>query len=462
MRKELKHMEASAIKALLDGQREFFRTHKTIPTDFRKMQLRRLKESLLLHEDEILQALALDLGKNNKEAYFTEVGMVYSELNYMLKKLSGFTAAKYHWTPIHQFPALSMTIDVPYGNVLIMSPWNYPFQLTLIPLIDALAAGNTAIVKPSDYSSYTSAVIEKVLADAFDPVYVATITGGRAENQVLLDQEFDYIFFTGSKKVGQLVMEKASAHLTPITLELGGKSPCIVDETANLKMAAKRIVFGKFLNAGQTCVAPDYVYVHESVKEEFIALLKHEIAAQYPKPNQIGRIVNQKHFDRLLSLVQPEKVVYGGSASELTLQIAPTVMDNISWDDPVMQEEIFGPILPVLTYNRFMDVMAEIQSRPTPLAFYLFTRDSSRKNFYKKIQPFGGGCINDTIIQLATENMPFGGMGQSGMGQYHGHYGFENFSHTKSIVDKCTLIDLPMRYHAGPEIYDKIIRMVLK
>lgn len=455
-------MEASVIESLLQSQREFFRTHKTLPVDFRKAQLRRLKESIRLHEPDILEALRLDLGKQSKEAYFAEIGMVYSEIDFMLRKLAGYSREHLHLTPVHQFPAISMTINIPYGNVLIMSPWNYPFNLTMIPLVDALAAGNTAMVKPSDYSPYTSKAIELVLADAFDPSYVAVVTGGRKENQSLLDQPFDYIFFTGSKKVGQLVMEKASAHLTPITLELGGKSPCIVDETCNLKMAARRIVFGKFLNAGQTCVAPDYVYVQESVKEQFMAQLKHEIAQQYPNPNQIGRIINQKHFARLINLVDPSKVVYGGLASEPTLQIAPTVMDNVTWDDAIMQEEIFGPILPVLTYIRFAEVMAEIEKHPTPLAFYLFTRDDARKAYYKKVQPFGGGCINDTIVQLATEYMPFGGMGESGMGQYHGRYGFENFSHTKSIMDKAAWPDLPMRYTNGPAWSEKIIRMVLK
>lgn len=455
-------MEASVIEALLKGQKDFFNTHKTIPVEFRKLQLKRLKQSIQLHEPDILEALRLDLGKQSKEVYFSELGMVYSEIDFMLRHLDCYAASKLHLTPIHQFPALSFTVDIPYGNVLIMSPWNYPFNLTMVPLVDCLAAGNTAMLKPSDYSPYTSKAIELVIADAFDPSYVAVVTGGREENQSLLDQPFDYIFFTGGKKVGRLVMEKASAHLTPITLELGGKSPCIVDETCNLKMAAKRIVFGKFLNAGQTCVAPDYVYVQESVKEPFLALLKHELAAQYPNPNRIGRIINQKHFDRLIGLVDPAKVIYGGAASPSTLQIAPTVMDNVTWDDAVMQEEIFGPILPVLTYRNFMDVMAEIRRHPTPLAFYLFTRYKARREFYKKVQPFGGGCINDTIVQLATEYMPFGGMGESGMGQYHGRYGFENFSHTKSIMDRCTLIDLPLRYTNGPKFSESLIRKFLK
>lgn len=455
-------MEAAEIKAAVELQKAFFNTHQTINTGWRKTQLKALKQSIQRHEKEIQQALYQDVGKSPDEAYMTEIGMAYAEINYMLRHMDSLAATHYKYTPLHQFLSVSMTIDVPYGNVLIMSPWNYPFLLTMAPLADALAAGNTALVKPSDYSSHTSAVIEKILSETFPADYVCCIRGGRKENQALLDQTFDYIFFTGSPAVGQLVMEKASAHLTPVTLELGGKSPVVVDSSANLKQAARRIVFGKFLNAGQTCVAPDYVYVHESVKEPFLAMLKHEIELQYPDPAAIGKIINEKHFMRLLGLIDPAKVVYGGTASVNTRQIAPTVMDAVTWQDPIMQEEIFGPILPILTFRDYRALMDELAAKPTPLAFYLFTRNPEQKAWYKKIQPFGSGCINDTIMQLANDHLPFGGMGHSGMGQYHGAYGFATFSHTKAILDKATWLDLPFRYNNRSGLAASLTRMFLK
>lgn len=455
-------MEAKEIENLVASQKNFFRTHATVPVAWRKLQLKRLKESLKLHEEELIQALKMDLGKSGRDAYMSEIGLVYSEISYMLKHLNSLACPHPVYTPLHEFPSLSETIAIPYGSVLIMSPWNYPVYLTLVPLVDAMAAGNTAVLKPSDYSAHVSEVLDAIITETFDSQYIGIVKGGRQENQSLLDQPFDYIFFTGSKAVGQLVMEKAAVHMIPFTLELGGKSPCIVDETSNLKLAAKRIVFGKFLNAGQTCVAPDYVVVQDSVHDEFIAQLKHEIAMQYPNPGLIGRIINQKHFDRLKSLVDPAKVVYGGVASDPTLQIAPTVLDHVSWNDPVMQEEIFGPILPVMTYSSFTEIMTEIEERPTPLAFYLFTRDEARKEYYKKVQPFGGGCINDTVIQLSNDHLPFGGMGASGIGKYHGKFGFETLSHTKAVLEKAQWLDLPMRYANAGQYAEKLIRFFLK
>lgn len=455
-------MDETDILNLYTSQKKYFKTGATIPVAYRKNQLTRLKESISLHEAEVEEALAKDLGKSSKEAFMSEIGMVYAEIDYMLKHIDCLARSHCALTPLHEFPSWSKTIYIPYGTVLIMSPWNYPFNLTMVPLVDALAAGNTVILKPSNYSVATTDVIQKIISDAFGPEYVAVVPGNHEQIQMLLGQPFDYIFFTGGKTVGKIVMQKAAENLVPLTLELGGKSPAIVDETSNLALAAKRIVWGKFLNAGQTCVAPDYVYVQETVKDDFLALLKHEIAAQYPNPTRIGKIISQKHFDRLKGLVDPSKVVYGGMASEPTLQIAPTVMDNVTWDDAVMQEEIFGPILPVLTYRNFSDVMKEIQDKPTPLAFYLFTRDRARKAYYEKVQPFGSGCINDTVVQLSNEYLPFGGMGASGMGQYHGKYGFACFSHDKAILEKAGWLDLPMRYTNGPKFSDKLIRMILK
>ena len=461
IKRKLIKMNKIEIEQIIQDQRYLFSSHQTIPVDYRKAQLVLLKNAIQANEQSIQEALYADLGKGPKEAYMTEIGMVYSELSYMLKHLDSLAAQHYKWTPLHQFPSVSYTIDIPYGNVLIMSPWNYPFLLSMQPLVDAIAAGNTVVLKPSNYSPNVSAVLQQIISETFRPDYVACVTGGREENQALLDVKFDYIFFTGSKTVGHLVIEKSSKNLTPITLELGGKSPVIVDETANLALAAKRIVFGKFLNAGQTCVAPDYVMVHESVKDAFVDQIKHQIRLQYPQADSIGKIIDEKHFERLIGLIDPEKLVCGGMVSPKTLQIEPTVMDNVDWDDAVMHEEIFGPILPVMTYTDFEAVCNEIAAMPTPLAFYLFTRAGERMDWYKKALPFGSGCINDTIVQLSSDRLPFGGMGASGMGRYHGKYGFETFSHTKAILHKGDF-DLPMRYSNAPAWCDQLLKMFLK
>lgn len=456
-------MNPKDIHELRERQHAYFAAHKTIPLPLRRQALEKLRSTIRRYENSIYAALEIDLGKSAKEAYATEVGLVYAEIRYMLRHLDSLASEKFQWTPLHQFPSVSWTVPVPYGNVLILSPWNYPFLLTMQPLVDALAAGNTVMLKPSDYSRATSQVLEEIISECFEPDYVCTIQGGREENQSLLDEEFDYIFFTGSKAVGHVVMEKAAKHLTPMTLELGGKSPCIVDESANLALAARRIVFGKFLNAGQTCVAPDYVCVHASIHDDFIRLLTAEIRRQYPNPGDIGKIINEKHFNRLKGLVDPSKVVYGGKASAPTLQIEPTVLDDVSWDDPVMQEEIFGPLLPVLIYEDYPSLMKTIQSRPTPLAFYLFSRNNAHIADWKYALPFGGGCLNDTVVQLSNDRLPFGGMGASGMGQYHGKYGFETFSHTKGLLDKKEWLDLPMRYNnENSRLNSRLLRLFLR
>ena len=342
-----------------------------------------------------------------------------------------------------------------------MSPWNYPLLLTIGPLADALAAGNTAIVKPSAYSPATSTLLAELLGSLFPEEHVAVVTGGRAENNHLLEQKFDYIFFTGSTGVGRLGLEKAAKHLTPVTLELGGKSPCIVDESANLKLAARRIVFGKFLNSGQTCVAPDYLICHAGVKDDLLTHIQAEIARQY-SDGRCGKIINPKHFERLTGLLQPEKVVTGGTCDPDALRISATVMDNVSFDDPVMQEEIFGPILPVLTYTDLESVIETVNRRPKPLALYLFSEDKKTVEAVTSRCAFGGGCVNDVIIHLATTHMPFGGVGESGMGSYHGKAGFDTFTHYKSIVDKKTWLDLPMRYRPYTKLSGKLVRLFLK
>ena len=395
-----------------------------------------------------------------------ESGLVLSEISYMIRHTRKFAKRKTVWTPLAQFASHSFKQPVPYGNTLIMSPWNYPFLLTIDPLADAIAAGNTAIIKPSAYSPATSAVVAKLIAEVFPPEYVAVVTGGRAENAKLLEKKFDFIFFTGSQSVGREVLRRAAEHLTPTVLELGGKSPCIVDETAKIPLAAKRIVFGKFLNCGQTCVAPDYILCQRSVKDALVRELKAQITAQFgarplENPNY-GKIINEKHFHRLCGLMEEEKIVWGGEAEEASCRIAPTVMDGVTWDDAVMQEEIFGPVLPILTFDTLEEVMDLLSRRPKPLAFYFFSEDQARIEAATSRCAFGGGCVNDVIIHLATSEMGFGGVGESGMGSYHGKEGFEAFSHRKSIVDKKTWMDLPMRYQPYKGLYRRLLSIFLR
>lgn len=459
-------MNEQQIKELLESQRLFFTTGKTLSPEYRITALKRLRAAILAHEAEIHDALKQDLGKSRFESYMCEVGLTCSELSYMITHLKRFAAEKRVPTPLAQFASRSYTKPSPFGVTLIMSPWNYPFMLAIDPLADALAAGNTAILKPSAYSPCTSKIIQKLIGECFDPSYVAVITGGRSENQYLLRQKFDYIFFTGSQNVGREVLRQAAEHLTPVTLELGGKSPCLVDASADLSLAAKRIVFGKFLNCGQTCVAPDYLYCDASVKDELIRQIRIQIQAQFGqeplRSNDYGKIINQKHFERLAALIDPAKTVCGGKTEPAACRIEPTLLENVTWDDPVMAEEIFGPILPVLTYQTLEEAIRQINSRPHPLALYLFSQNKRNIRLVTGQCQFGGGCINDTIIHLATSQMGFGGVGASGMGAYHGKAGFETFSHRKSIVDKKTWIDLPMRYQPYRPVYEKLLRLFLR
>lgn len=452
---------------LLQNQREYFHSGATLPVDFRVAMLKKLRDAVERHEEEIAAALKADLGKSDFEGFMCETGLVKSELSYMIRHTRRFASRRRVHTPLAQFASSSYRKPSPYGNVLIMSPWNYPFLLTMDPLADAIAAGNTAVVKPSAYSPVTSAVIAKMIGECFPPEYVAVVTGGRKENATLLEKKFDLIFFTGSQAVGREVLRHAARHLTPAVLELGGKSPCIVDSTAKLELAAKRIVFGKYLNCGQTCVAPDYILCHRSVKERLVGELCQQVRLQYgedPLANpDYGKIINEKHFDRLCGLLDPEKTALGGIANRDTLQIAPTVLDNVTWEDAVMQEEIFGPILPVLTFDSFEEVYALLADRPKPLALYLFSQDRGQIREVTERCSYGGGCVNDTIIHLATSEMGFGGVGESGMGAYHGKTGFDAFSHSKSIVDKKTWMDLPMRYQPYRRgLYGKLLRMLLR
>lgn len=459
-------MKQEEIRGILEAQQAFFAQGSTLSVDFRIGALRRLRSAIQAHEGEINAALKQDLGKSGFESYMCEVGLTCSEITYMIGHVRRFASERTVPTPLAQFASRSYTKPSPYGVTLIMSPWNYPFMLTIDPLADALAAGNTAVLKPSAYSPHTSAVIQKLVAECFDPAYVAVVTGGRAENSCLLQAPFDHIFFTGSQAVGREVMRQAAERLTPVTLELGGKSPCIVDRTARLPLAAKRIVFGKFLNCGQTCVAPDYIYCDAAVKDALIREIIAQIQAQFgerPLENgNYGRIINQKHFDRINGLIDRSKVVFGGGAQPDELRTEPTVMDCVTWDDPVMGEEIFGPVLPVLTYESLEDVVGTVNQRPHPLALYLFSQSKENIRYVTSHCQFGGGCVNDTIIHLATSQMGFGGVGASGMGAYHGKTGFETFSHRKSIVDKKTWLDLPMRYQPYRGLSEKLIRLFLK
>ena len=454
-------MTQTEIHALVQRQRDYFSTGATLPVENRIRLLKNLRIALTVHEADITAAVEADLGKCATETFMCETGLVISELSYMLRHIRRFAWEQKVPTPLHQFHARSYRKPCPYGVTLIMSPWNYPVLLTLGPLISAIAAGNTAIIKPSAYAPATSELLAKILDAIFEPGHVAVVTGGREENSSLLEEKFDYIFFTGGKTVGRLVYEKAARHLTPVTLELGGKSPCIVDKSANLRLAARRIVFGKYLNCGQTCVAPDYLLVHSSVKDKFLSCLVKEIRRQYGKA-QMGRIVNRRHFDRLMGLMVPEKVIIGGMGDPQTLKIRPTVMDNVTWDDAVMQEEIFGPILPVLTFETLEEVIGTVNSREKPLALYIFAQNKSFVHTITACCAYGGGCVNDCVIHLATSRMGFGGMGESGMGEYHGKAGFDTFTHYKSIVDKKTWLDLPMRYQPYTKIYDWMIHLFLR
>ena len=454
------------IQALVLAQRAHFQTGATLPLSARRAALKALHQAIQERERDITAALAEDLNKSPAESYMCEIGMTLSELRYAEKHLGRWMRDRHVPTPLSQFHAKSSTVCDPYGVVLIMSPWNYPFMLTMDPLIGAIAAGNCCVVKPSAYSPATSAVIQEILSQCFPTEYVAVVEGGRAENQALLEQKFDYIFFTGSVAVGKEVMTKAAAHLTPVTLELGGKSPCVVDRSAKLDLAAKRLVFGKLLNCGQTCVAPDYVLIDKAVKDAFIASLKKWMTAMYgsdPLDNQgYVHMINQKHFDRVMGLIDQDKVVYGGKGDPETRKIQPTILDGVSPEDPVMQEEIFGPLLPILTYDTIQQAQDFINSRPHPLALYLLSEDKAVQERFLRRVPFGGGCINDTIIHLATSRMGFGGVGDSGMGSYHGKESFNTFSRRKSIVKKSTWLDLSLRYAPYSPKQEKMLRFFLK
>lgn len=459
-------MTEQEIRQILEKQHRLFQEGATLPVSFRLSQLQKLKDGIRRYEEKLDQALEEDLGKSRMESYMCEIGLTLSELTWMQKHLRSLVREKRVATPLAQFAARSFRSPSPYGTVLIMSPWNYPVLLTLGPLIDAIAAGNTVVIKPSAYAEHTSAVLKEMLKECFPSEYVAVVTGGRAENKALLEQRFDKIFFTGGKTVGREVLRHAAEYLTPVTLELGGKSPCIVDKSAKIPLAAKRIVFGKYLNCGQTCVAPDYILCDRTVNAELILALQKEITTQFgedPLKNpDYGKIINRKHYDRIMGLIDPDKVVCGGCGDGQSLRIAPTIMKNVTFSDTVMGEEIFGPVLPILTYDTLEEAIDIVEEHPHPLALYLFSEDKGVQKKVLELCHFGGGCINDTIIHLATSAMPFGGVGESGMGGYHGKTGFETFSHFRSIVDKKTWMDLPIRYQRYSRMKERLLRVFLR
>lgn len=458
-------MTEAEIKYILERQREYFKSGATLDVKHRLKYLKALYSAIKSNLDILHEGLKKDLGKSDSESYMCETGLALSELSYMIRHVKKFAKPQRRATPLAQFRSKSYLLPSPYGNVLIMNPWNYPVLLSLDPLIDAVAAGNTAIVKLSAYSPNVNEALKKVIESVFPTEYVCVIFGGREINQTLTDFKFDYIFFTGSKNVGKIIYKKAAENLTPVTLELGGKSPCIVDETADIPLAAKRIVWGKFLNCGQTCVAPDYIFCAEKIHVKLIEEIKKQIVRQFgenPLDNPAyGKIISGKHFERLVRLLNESKTVHGGKYDESALKIQPTVLDNVSFDDAVMQEEIFGPILPVKTYRDESEAFKYISENDAPLALYIFSSNKKRVKAFLTRLGFGGGCVNDVIIHLATSNMPFGGFGASGLGSYHGKAGFETFTHYKSIVEKSVRIDLPMRYQPYKKNSDKIIKKFL-
>ncbi|UCD82634.1 MAG: aldehyde dehydrogenase, partial [Desulfobacterales bacterium] len=438
------------IKIILADQKNFFDSGQTKDVGFRTAQLDILQSIIRDNQKDILNALKQDLSKSAYEGYLTEVGIVLDEIRFARKHLVKWVKPKRVRTRLFQFPGASYIYPEPFGVALIISPWNYPFQLVIGPLIGSIAAGNCSVVKPSEFAPATARIFSEIIGKSFDRNFIAVIEGDAGVSRALLDEDFDYIFFTGSVGVGKIVMQAAARNLTPVTLELGGKSPCIVDRDADLIRAARRIVSGKFINAGQTCIAPDYLLVHRSLKAGLMARMKIYISQFYGRDPQQSpdypRIINEKHFLRLEKLMRQGKIIAGGQTDRPNLYIAPTILDDIAWDDPIMQEEIFGPILPVLAFDDLTEVIPRIKSLPEPLALYVFSNNKAHREKIIKDIPFGGGCINDTLLHFANPHLPFGGTGSSGIGSYHGKRSFDTFSHQKGILRRYFRLDAPLRY----------------
>ncbi|MBB2478883.1 aldehyde dehydrogenase [Bacillus sp. APMAM] len=435
---------------LIEKQKAYFKTNETNDIPFRLNALQKLKSAIQTNEIELMNALKSDLNKSEFDSYSTEIGVVLEEIRFTLKHLKVWSKPKSVKTPLTHIGSKSFIYPEPYGVALIISPWNYPFQLAIAPLIGAIAAGNCAIIKPSELTPKTSEIIASIIQDIFPEEYISVVLGGVEASTALLQVKTDYIFFTGSVPVGKMIMEAAAKNLTPVTLELGGKSPCIVHKDAKVKLAAKRIAWGKFMNAGQTCIAPDYLYLHHQIKDKFLFHLREAIEDLYgeqPLQNQnFTHIVSEKHFNRLASFLKNGEIIIGGKTDGQLNKMEPTVITNISWEDLIMQDEIFGPILPVLEYNNLSEVIGEIQKHPKPLSLYLFTESHTVQREILQSVSFGGGCINDTVYHFASPYLPFGGVGNSGIGAYHGKGSFDTFSHQKSVLKQTTLFDIPYRY----------------
>lgn len=451
---------------IVENQRKFFLTHVTRDVEFRIRALKKLQKTIREWEPRIAEALHADLGKSAAEGYMCEIGLVLGSLRDTLRHIRKWSAPRRVSASLAHFPSSCRVEANPYGVVLIMSPWNYPVLLFLDPLIAALSAGNCCVVKPSSTTPATSSVLAEMLSSIFPPEYVKVVLGTHEDSNALLEEKFDYIFFTGSPGIGRHVMDAAARNLTPVTLELGGKSPCIVDSTANIKVAARRIAFGKILNAGQTCVAPDYLLIHRSCKELFVTEFREAVAemlGEHPVQNEnLTHIISKRHFARLMGLIDDATPIVGGQGIEETLRIEPTLLDSVTPDSACMQQEIFGPILPMLCWDKWEDVEAFVLSRPRPLASYLFTTDKGTERRFTEHLSFGGGCVNDTIIHLAVHGMPFGGIGDSGMGAYHGKTGFDTFTHFKSILKKANWLDLPFRYQPYNKLKNSLLRLFLR
>ena len=444
-------MECSEnLAGLLANQQRHFRAGNTFPAPYRKEQLLKLSRLLREWEPHLLAALDKDLGKTMFEGYATELGIVQGEIREAVRKLSSWSRVRWTPGPLLQFPSKGRRYPEPKGCVLIVSPWNYPVQLTLAPLVSAMAAGCCAILSLPPDAPATSSVLAQMMEEGFPEEYIAPVLGTIPNNTQLFSMPFDHIFFTGSPRVGKIVLAAAAENLTPVTLELGGKSPCIVEETADLALAARRIVWGKCLNAGQTCVAPDYLLVQDTVKNELVARMQEEMRRQYPvnmmENPEYPRIVNEKHFTRLCRLMEGQKILFGGGKNPDTLKIQLTLLEELSLDSPVMQEEIFGPVLPVISYHKLDDALRLVASRPKPLACYLFSGNRKKARYIFSRLSFGGGCYNDVIVHLTSPRLPFGGIGNSGMGSCHGKAGFDTFTHWKSVLERGTWLDIPMRY----------------
>ncbi len=454
------------LQDLFESQKLFFLNHETRELRFRREALRRLRSAIVEWTPKLSEALLADLGKVAAEAYMSEIGMVLAGLRDTLAHLRRWSRPRRVMAPLAQFPASCEVIPEPYGVALIISPWNYPVLLGLDPLVAAIAAGNCAILKPSELAPATSAVLAQMIGSIFPREFVAVVEGGVDESNDLLALPFDTIFFTGSPSVGRIVMRAAASYLTPVTLELGGKSPCIIDSSADVKLAARRIAFGKILNAGQTCVAPDYVLIDHSKKEEFIAAYEravfHMLGEDPLKNEALPHIVNQRHYIRIMGLMRGVTAAVGGQGDPESLRIAPTLLTDVTPDSPCMQEEIFGPVLPLLTFTHLSEAEAFVLSRPKPLACYIFSKSKRHIERLKGVLSYGGGCVNDTIVHLAVAGMPFGGVGNSGMGAYHGHAGFRAFSHEKSVLRKANWLDLPFRYQPYTRLKDWVLRSFLR